>query len=109
MCLSGAAKKNTNHKCKQLTKTKKPRDLKVENLLVGRDGLIKLCDFGSCSTTHRSYRGAQVPYLHDTVFLSSFFYSQSVLLLVFFDLTGFLRVFIFLSCFATKPWCRARV
>lgn len=39
------------------------RDLKVDNLLVGRDGLIKLCDFGSCSTTHRSYHGAQVLFL----------------------------------------------
>ncbi|CAN0041743.1 unnamed protein product, partial [Sphacelaria rigidula] len=39
--------------------TRSHRDLKVDNLLVGRDGLIKLCDFGSCSTTHRSYYGAQ--------------------------------------------------
>ncbi|CAN0311256.1 unnamed protein product, partial [Ectocarpus sp. 4 AP-2014] len=31
------------------------RDLKVDNLLVGRDGLIKLCDFGSCSTQHKAY------------------------------------------------------
>lgn len=36
------------------------RDLKVDNLLVGRDGLIKLCDFGSCSTTHRAYHGGKV-------------------------------------------------
>ncbi|XP_037090600.1 cyclin-G-associated kinase-like [Pollicipes pollicipes] len=27
------------------------RDLKVENLLIGDDGLIKLCDFGSATTT----------------------------------------------------------
>lgn len=39
------------------------RDLKVENLLVGRDGQIKLCDFGSCSTTHRAYHGSKVPLL----------------------------------------------
>ena len=36
------------------------RDLKVENLLVGKDGLIKLCDFGSCSTTHRAYHNSEV-------------------------------------------------
>lgn len=40
--------------------TRWSRDLKVDNLLVGRDGLIKLCDFGSCSTTHRSYHGTEV-------------------------------------------------
>ena len=36
------------------------RDLKVDNLLVGRDGLIKLCDFGSCSTDHRAFRFPKV-------------------------------------------------
>lgn len=36
------------------------RDLKVDNLLVGRDGLIKLCDFGSCSTQHKAYLSPKV-------------------------------------------------
>lgn len=36
------------------------RDLKVDNLLVGRDGLIKLCDFGSCSTDHRAFHFPKV-------------------------------------------------
>lgn len=43
------------------------RDLKVENLLVGRDGLIKLCDFGSCSTSHRAYHLPKVSQLGSTL------------------------------------------
>ncbi|KAG5175499.1 kinase-like domain-containing protein, partial [Tribonema minus] len=35
------------------------RDLKVENLLIGADGRCKLCDFGSCSVTHRAFAGAR--------------------------------------------------
>ncbi|KAI7734547.1 hypothetical protein M8C21_025075 [Ambrosia artemisiifolia] len=31
------------------------RDLKAENLLVGPDGLWKLCDFGSTSTNHKRF------------------------------------------------------
>ncbi|XP_042061304.1 probable serine/threonine-protein kinase DDB_G0280111 [Salvia splendens] len=31
------------------------RDLKVENLLLGPDGLWKLCDFGSTSTNHKRF------------------------------------------------------
>ncbi|OMO69790.1 hypothetical protein CCACVL1_19265 [Corchorus capsularis] len=31
------------------------RDLKVENLLLGSDGLWKLCDFGSTSTNHKRF------------------------------------------------------
>lgn len=31
------------------------RDLKVENLLLGSDGLWKLCDFGSISTNHKRF------------------------------------------------------
>jgi len=34
------------------------RDIKVENFLFGRDGLLKLCDFGSCSTDHQIYTDA---------------------------------------------------
>ncbi|CAN0049763.1 unnamed protein product, partial [Phaeothamnion confervicola] len=36
------------------------RDLKVENLLVGSDGRVKLCDFGSCSRSHRCYEGREI-------------------------------------------------
>ena len=32
-----------------------PRNLTVEKLLVGQDGLIKLCDFGSCSVSHGAF------------------------------------------------------
>ncbi|CAM9305397.1 unnamed protein product [Chrysoparadoxa australica] len=32
------------------------RDLKIENVLVGRDGRYKLCDFGSVTTDHRAYK-----------------------------------------------------
>lgn len=38
------------------------RDLKVDNLVVGRDGVIKLCDFGSCSTDHRAFYFPKVGY-----------------------------------------------
>ncbi|KAE9592698.1 putative protein kinase NAK family [Lupinus albus] len=31
------------------------RDLKAENLLIGSDGLWKLCDFGSTSTNHKRF------------------------------------------------------
>ena len=31
------------------------RDLKVENVLMGGDGLWKLCDFGSTSTNHKHF------------------------------------------------------
>ncbi|KAK4253657.1 hypothetical protein QN277_010304 [Acacia crassicarpa] len=35
------------------------RDLKVENLLLGPDGLWKLCDFGSTSTNHKRFEKAE--------------------------------------------------
>ena len=31
------------------------RDFKAENLLLGQDGLWKLCDFGSTSTNHKCF------------------------------------------------------
>ncbi|CAM6022436.1 unnamed protein product [Sphagnum balticum] len=34
------------------------RDLKVENILMGPDGLWKLCDFGSTSTNHKRFEKA---------------------------------------------------
>ncbi|KAD4982526.1 hypothetical protein E3N88_19197 [Mikania micrantha] len=35
------------------------RDLKPENLLLGHDGLWKLCDFGSTSTNHKRFEKAE--------------------------------------------------
>lgn len=44
------------------------RDMKVENLLVGSDGTVKLCDFGSCSTDHRVLRnGTEVCYAKEDI------------------------------------------
>lgn len=34
------------------------RDLKAENVLMGGDGLWKLCDFGSTSTNHKRFEKA---------------------------------------------------
>jgi len=31
------------------------RDLKIDNILIAKDGTFKLCDFGSCSTVDRTY------------------------------------------------------
>lgn len=34
------------------------RDLKIENILIGKDGEPKLCDFGSCTTRAKVYESA---------------------------------------------------
>jgi serine/threonine protein kinase len=31
------------------------RDLKIENILIGEDRQLKLCDFGSCNTRAQAY------------------------------------------------------
>jgi len=42
--------------------------MKVENLLIGNDGLVKLCDLGSCSTDHRILRnGTEIGYAKEDI------------------------------------------